>query len=457
MSSQEATVYLQTNLVVSERKMTINLKMRSAADVESAIQFLQHPHSRNFGISMQFLDPLDGPAAFLTNANFNSLLDELANVSVAVTELFVENAGSLFQHNTIDQRTLDRFCNIVGAKRDLAELTFHDASPSGFFSVAILAKILAKSKGSNLKKVFCCGRFGGTTEDLTALASALANHSTLQNVRLLFKLIPETLQTVANINPIVVALGTIPNLTTLGLTTWAPPPSPDDRNAANHSELAGFFSYFRWKRLVCYSRLECLSLGNETTRLVDALAALPSTTSIRCLHVRGAVREDEFQQLAELVRTNRSVRSLTIVFEPAFEPSKSLLEAFGENSTIYDLKLQFKWQRLCTNGLIETVESMLETKNRTLTTFSFMDPPPSPTPAWERIKLYLKANQHGRKRLLQNPDKSRSLWVATLARDTGDLDFLFYFLLLNPSLCDVERIRNGLEKARKQRREETTI
>jgi len=234
MSSQEATVYLQTNLVVSERKMTINLKMRSAADVESAIQFLQHPHSKNCGISIQFLDPLDGPAAFLTNANFNSLLDELANFSVAVTELFVENAGSLFQHNTIDQRTLDRFCNIVGAKRDLAELTFHDASPSGFFSVAILAKILAKSKGSNLKKVWCCGRFGGTTEDLTALASALANHSTLQNVRLLFKLIPETLQTVANINPIVVALGTIPNLTTLGLTTWAPPPSPDDRNAANH-------------------------------------------------------------------------------------------------------------------------------------------------------------------------------------------------------------------------------
>ena len=52
------------------------------------------------------------------------------------------------------------------------------------------------------------------------------------------------------------------------------------------------------------------------------------------------------------------------------------------------------------------------------------------------ISMYLKLNQLGRGDLIQNDQTSRQQWVDKLLEAHDYLDGLYYFLSMNPSLCE---------------------
>lgn len=54
----------------------------------------------------------------------------------------------------------------------------------------------------------------------------------------------------------------------------------------------------------------------------------------------------------------------------------------------------------------------------------------------EEIEYYLKLNRLGRKDVLGNPDATRAQWVEKLIALNGDVGALFYFLSMNPALCN---------------------
>ena len=54
----------------------------------------------------------------------------------------------------------------------------------------------------------------------------------------------------------------------------------------------------------------------------------------------------------------------------------------------------------------------------------------------DRVRFCLKLNQAGRKELLEPNEASRNQWVETLVANVDDLDVLFYFLSMNPSLTE---------------------
>ena len=52
------------------------------------------------------------------------------------------------------------------------------------------------------------------------------------------------------------------------------------------------------------------------------------------------------------------------------------------------------------------------------------------------VRFFLKLNHAGRRELLEPNEASRNEWVETLIGHQDDLDVLFYFLSMNPSLTE---------------------
>jgi hypothetical protein len=87
---------------------------------------------------------------------------------------------------------------------------------------------------------------------------------------------------------------------------------------------------------------------------------------------------------------------------------------------------------------------MLERKNFQLESFVLF--PEDDENAEQQKNLYLKLNAGGRKRLFeQEPTAaaSKSDWVDVITNTRDDLDCVFYYLSINPSLCKLDGFIRG--------------
>lgn len=58
-------------------------------------------------------------------------------------------------------------------------------------------------------------------------------------------------------------------------------------------------------------------------------------------------------------------------------------------------------------------------------------------PVKREFKLYLTLNKYGRGKLLMNHDNTREQWIQYIHKVSDDLDSIFYYLSVNPNLCNL--------------------
>ena len=163
--------------------------------------------------------------------------------------------------------------------------------------------------------------------------------------------------------------------------------------------------------------------------------------------------------LRNVLNANTTLEDLSISCDP--NRSRFLLGLIATNTTLTQLHLQLDTldddeflQRVIANGLemnsaLTTFELRGEVSNRMSYksqqsfvamleknyTLEYLHIFLSDEDLRSKMKFFLKLNQTGKRKLVQNPDAILTELVDSLAFVSDDLDSLFYFLVNRPCLC----------------------
>ncbi|CAB9512104.1 expressed unknown protein [Seminavis robusta] len=210
-------------------------------------------------------------------------------------------------------------------------------------------------------------------------------------------------------------------------------------------------------QLCCRPSLQTLSLGVQVEPIMQILAQAmrEGTSQLKQLtFVSKWKGDDEDNLLSDIVRYGRSLEKLHMFLNPQNKRHLSLnqfLQALGGHTTLAScaimlnpniVKRGMRLSLLCPST-VDSILTMLE-QNTTLTEFKIEGDNNAFSPRQQaKMDLYIKLNQLGRGALLSgsssnNNETTRATWVDTLIANKNDLDVLFYFVLVNPTLCENE-------------------
>ena len=270
-----------------------------------------------------------------------------------------------------------------------------------------------------------------------AFANALHAHPALIFLNFLLSTVPSTKQRLSNINPILTAISTIPNLKRLVLGCWLPPllETVDDQATEEvYLPLARVCGHPRLESL----RLEYFRVGRSFR---SAFTAIQNSTSLESLMV--AIQLDDEEQcrsLAKIVQLSPTLDFLRIILTPCENDHhlSLIIESLHVNFTITKLSIVFRRTSVFSSSIQESLVTMLEKKNLTIERIELRGNVESEGRGIVlKMMHFAKLNRLGRKYLLENPNAPHGKWVETLASTRNDLNALYYFLSLNPSLCDL--------------------
>ena len=221
-------------------------------------------------------------------------------------------------------------------------------------------------------------------------------------------------------------------------------------------------------------RLRHVSASNHRMHLITE--AMRTTQKLQSLQVRYALDQTAAQSFFQLLEDNSSLKEVDIdmdswsfygtrlaralrsntnlsnlemnVFgkDPEMEANAAALaESLVVNTTLKRLCLTFhsRLQEENPHDYVERLKySFVGPFDRTMSTNialgELLVGPVHQRVTWSpRTRLNLTLNQAGRQQLLKLNEASRKTWVETLIRYRHDLDVLYYFLSMNPSLTDV--------------------
>ena len=119
------------------------------------------------------------------------------------------------------------------------------------------------------------------------------------------------------------------------------------------------------------------------------------------------------------------------------------ISALGKNTRLKGLRFIYiddiNHKLPMSDEMLSAFEEMLATKNWTLVNLHFGEFGfANQRKIVERISFQLKLNQLGRRRLLHGTTKSRFAWVDKLHECGDDVSSIFYFLSMNPLLCETD-------------------
>ena len=171
--------------------------------------------------------------------------------------------------------------------------------------------------------------------------------------------------------------------------------------------------------------------------LESMLSTLRTSRAIQVLSFQSSFSEDYCNSIANLIRGTTSLLKLNVdmIAEQNDTHIVKIAEALRENTSLKTLgfqclssKYSFKSATLVNFGkLLETNYSVEIIGFCSAGTGIQQNP---------MISMYLKLNQLGRGDLIQNDQTSRQQWVDKLLEAHDYLDGLYYFLSMNPSLCE---------------------
>lgn len=155
-------------------------------------------------------------------------------------------------------------------------------------------------------------------------------------------------------------------------------------------------------------------------------AMLESNSSLECLEMglSAMVDDDCASTLAKALKVNKGLKSFA-------------LTADDSDNTSNAVALTQKVSKTCKDSFVDMLRSNYVMENFVL----FQRFPVKP-----EFKLFVTLNKLGRGRLLQNEETNMEQWVHALATVNDDLDALFYYVSINPDLCNF-----ALEKMKEKR------
>ena len=157
-------------------------------------------------------------------------------------------------------------------------------------------------------------------------------------------------------------------------------------------------------------------------------AMLESNSSLEGLEMGlSAMVDDECAAtLAKALKVNKGLKSFALTADD----SDSASNAVALTRTV---------SKPCKDSFVDMLRSNYVMENFVL----FQRFPVKP-----EFKLFVTLNKLGRGRLLQNEETNMEQWVQALATVNDDLDALFYYVSINPDLCNfaLEKIKEKREK-----------
>ncbi|CAB9526914.1 expressed unknown protein [Seminavis robusta] len=189
-------------------------------------------------------------------------------------------------------------------------------------------------------------------------------------------------------------------------------------------------------------QLQDLRLGNFELKhghVVQMAKVLPSNAVLTELKLDASVEfhRETAVAMAKILRYNRRLKSLELGLTSMMPDDCSvvLAESLKYNTTLESFTLsrganaRFRptISKACQAAFVEMLHQnyVLET----LVLFQRF-------PVKKEFKLYLTLNKYGRGKLLMSHASEREDWIQAIHKVNDDLDSIFYYLSINPSLCN---------------------
>ena len=328
-------------------------------------------------------------------------------------------------------------------------------------SVPVLASML--SQASLLQKVyfFRVGLAVTSPQDFDQLGRAVENHPSLTDIRIGgFHIAGVSHQNTATsqyssiMDPFLIGLSKAPCLEVLNLQLSSP----------NHALQGAPFSPMALGELLqsrTVTDLYLSRLGLGPGHIEQIYERLPDNIHLSTLDLFGNnLRDIDIINIVGALRVNQALETLVLpcsTQELSIEACAALSSALRENSTLRTLNLPRSnlnddglWhlaEGLTVNTTLKKIEvgvgkdlsakgkdaltSLLE-QNYQLERLVLSS---SEKAISDKVEYYMRLNEVGRGSLLRDGNASREQWVEMLITCRDDLDCLFYFVSMNPSLC----------------------
>ena len=404
-------------------------------------------------VSLDAFRALPNPSNFM-----DSLIDVLKTAKKVQSICF--SWRQFLGSESLPSEKLDNFCHVVGNLPGLKELVVNcQIGYSGAYdedpSLHYIARILREAKELQ-KLTFSNFSFGGSQENFEKFAAALVT-SKIKHFVLDYR-VYNSRATLANMNPVLSVLSIPQKITTSFNLHWLIPSAWElataEFSTSTLSPLAKFLSHpHQSKELI---------VEENKLRLIAGVMKHHNICPKSLDVYSGTFNADDLQNLANIVAHNHhnltkitvqlscyhsrrptAIARPTAILDHDIAP---MIAALGNNSILKHLTLAFGRIFTISYKMLLAFAEVLETKNYTLSTLLFerrcsymrRNTNPEDSAVLERIKFYTKLNWLGRSKLLtQDPNTlPREAWVDKLFRARKDVSCLFYFISINPFLCD---------------------
>jgi hypothetical protein len=159
-------------------------------------------------------------------------------------------------------------------------------------------------------------------------------------------------------------------------------------------------------------KLHFENASNAFGPLIAMLSTNGSLTTL-ILDFKDQLNDGAVAQLAEVLKVNRTLQELSLLNSTFLVRAESSTNPSGISEQGYKALREMTEQNYVLQHM--NVQGSLDAD----------------------IDFYLKLNRAGRQRLFESADSSPKNWVTMIAKVADDSDCIFYFLQLNPSLCEV--------------------
>jgi hypothetical protein len=306
---------------------------------------------------------------------------------------------------------------------------------------------------SHLRKVyFFRVEMAGTNEDFQDLGRALRNHPTLRDFRIGGLALGESVEPIS-LDCVIEGLGDSPRLEVVSLQL-----------SGVHTDAEPPFSGGAMAKLLRSETIQDLylsRLGLGAEHFIAVAEALPVNETLRTIDLFGnTIENSSIILIAQALEKNEYLETLVLPCpqkDLSIASCAAISSALKVNSSLITLNLPRS--NLCDDGLsqiaqgltlnksvkkievgvsknvgdkgLEALTAMLE-KNYDLERLVVSSATKS---IKEKVDYFMHLNEVGRGKLLSNGKATREQWVEMLISCNNDLDCLFYFTTMNPSLC----------------------
>ena len=193
-----------------------------------------------------------------------------------------------------------------------------------------------------------------------------------------------------------------------------------------------------------YLSIVGLPFPNTFPHLGKMMLALRHTCSIQELIFQSSTSDDNCASIAELIRGAKKLKFMHVRLSAEGEQDARHIvrigEALRENASVKTLTIEY---RHSSNSSIDPTilaefGDLLD-NNYSLENITFLS---NATPGIQvdpLVSMYLRLNKMGRGVLLKGGQSKRQQWVEMILESRDYLDGIFYFLSMNPLLCDVSQ------------------